>query len=208
MSAVEQKISCNPASAPRSYATAAKEGLSAKHIPVRGVEQQSEHLDCLVVTGIDEPEGVTSNERKLKDYELANEILSKVLDYKVDIDDVFRRGLPRSDDSCRPLIVKFKSRWDLRKAIANKSKLKDIGYGKVFLSLDRPREERKILSSLLKRRRKLILEGYARSCIRIRGLDLYVNGLKVQLSAANDVGDVRALSEPGEPAKNENEQQI
>ena len=73
--------------------------------------------------------------------EVVDEISTFLTGSVKDIKDMFRIG-KKSDDRCRPTIVKFLTVWDKRLLLAAKFKLKSFSKSGIFIRPDLSRNER------------------------------------------------------------------
>ena len=106
--------------------------------------------------------------RKVMEYlgELGNEPIT----------DSFRLGKYRSDATRpRTLLVMFKNPWLVRKLLAKSYILKDYS-DSIYLSRELTVDEKKLESRILFERYKLVETGISKNRLRVRDLNLYLDG--------------------------------
>ena len=123
------------------------------------------------------PSGSSRFARDKHDFSKLSAIFSNLerdTDHSSSIRDCRRLGkYVKGVSSSRPLLVTLNSTADVRSILLSHNNSSDTS---ISIKPDLPSEERKANAILLKERWNLINSGIDRKCIKIRGLNLLVNG--------------------------------
>ena len=122
-----------------------------------------------------------SNDRKLRDKTIIDDIATELNIHNVQVSDCPRNG-KFDNPKRRPIIATFPSIWDARRMV-NKSNERKLFQEKGFLVLAQlSPSDQEIERCLLAKRYTLINDGTDKSRIKIRNLKLYLNGKKLRLT--------------------------
>ena len=130
-----------------------------------------------------------SNDRKLRDKEIIEDIATELNLNNVQVSDCHRNG-KFNDMKHRPIIATFSSIWDARRMVSKSIERKLFQEKGILVLAQLSPSDQEIERCLLAKRYTLINDGTDKSRIKIRNLKLYIDGKAI---AHNDNWRVQPL---------------
>ena len=136
------------------------------------------HRYQVKIVGVPENKLRFSNDRKLRDKDIIEDIATELNLHNVQVSDCYRNG-KFNISKRRPIIATFSSIWDARRMVS-KSIERKLFQEKDFLVLAQlSPSDQEIEITLLAKRYTLLNDGADKSRIKIRNLKLYIDGKEI-----------------------------
>ena len=119
-----------------------------------------------------------SNDRKLRDKEIVEDIATELSLHNVQVFDCHRNG-KFNNLKRRPIIATFSSIWDARRMVSKSIERKLFQEKGILVLAQLSPSDQKIERSLLAMRYTLINDRTDKSRVKIRNLKLYVDGKEI-----------------------------
>ena len=127
------------------------------------------------IVGVPENNLRFSNDRKLRDKEIIEDISTELNLHNVQVSDCHRNG-KFNDTKRRPINATFPSIWDARRMVSKSIERKLFEEKDVLVLAQLSPSDQEIERCLLAKRYTLINDGTDKSRIKIRNLKLYIDG--------------------------------
>ena len=136
------------------------------------------HRYQVKVVGVPENNLRFSNDRKLRDKEIIEDIATELNLHNVHVSDCHRNG--KFNNSKRwPIIATFSSIWDARRMVSKSIERKLFQEKSILVLAQLSPSDQEIERCLLAKRYTLINDGTDESRIKIRNLKLYIDGKEI-----------------------------
>ena len=119
-----------------------------------------------------------SNDRKLRDKEIKEDIATELNLHNVQVSDCHRNG-KFNNSKRRPIIATFSSIWDARRMVSRSIERQLFQEKGILVLAQLSLSDQEIERSLLAKRYTLINDGTVKSRIKIRNLKLYIDGKEI-----------------------------
>ena len=147
-------------------------------IQKEGLSRTDNHRYQVKIVGVPENNLRFSNDRKLRDKEIIEDIATELNLHNVQVSDCHRND-KFNNSKRRPIIATFSSIWDAR-GMVSKSIERKLFQEKGILALAQlSPSDQEIERCLLAKRYNLINDGTDKSRIKIRNLKLYIDGEEI-----------------------------
>ena len=136
------------------------------------------HRYQVKIMGVPENNLRFSNDRKLRDKEIIEDIATELNLHNVQVSDCHRNG-KFNISKRRPIIATFSSIWDARRMVSKSIERKLFQEKGILVLAQLSPSDQEIERSLLAKRYTLINDGTDKSRTKIRNLKLYIDGKEV-----------------------------
>ena len=147
-------------------------------IQKESLSRTDNHRYQVKIVGVPENNLRFSNDRKLREKEIIEDIATELNLHNVQVSDCHRNG-KFNNSKRRPFIATFSSIWDARRMVSKSIERKLFQEKGILVLAQLSPNDQGIERSLLAKRYTLINDGTDKSRIKIRNLKLYIDGKEI-----------------------------